>query len=208
MKKILMASVLAVTASQTAQADSYYQPTYSVSITNITKGISFTPFIAASHNKHVKFFELGAAPSDALAALAEGGDVAPLQTVLDDYHGVYDSTTTAGLLGPGETVNFELSASWRYSRLSFAAMLLPTNDSFVALSGVAFPKFKSKTYTASAYDAGSEINDEYCASIPGPTCGGVGISPESLGEGYGARTCLAVRRARVRESISIAKQSA
>jgi hypothetical protein len=36
-----------------------------------------------------------------------------------------------------------------------------------------------------AYDAGSEVNDELCASIPGPDCGGAGAgSPVGGEEGY------------------------
>ena len=34
-----------------------------------------------------------------------------------------------------------------------------------------------------AYDAGTEINDESCDSIPGPVCGGEGMSGED-GEGF------------------------
>jgi hypothetical protein len=46
-------------------------------------------------------------------------------------------------------------------------MLNPTNDSFVALNNVRLPRF-GRTYTAIAYDAGSEINDELCVNIPSP----------------------------------------
>lgn len=185
MKKILTAGILVSAVAGNAVAGSaYHQPTYQVSITNITKGISFTPFLAATHKNKLSFFELGEAPTEALAAIAEGGDIGPMQTALENSKAVADISTTAGLLGPGETVQFEIDANWGRNRLSFAAMLLPTNDSFVALNSVRLPRYRSVTYMASAYDAGSETNDEYCANIPGPTCGGIGISPESLGEGY------------------------
>ena len=42
---------------------------------------------------------------------------------------------------------------------------------------------KTATAVSPVYDAGSEINDELCISIPGPVCGGAAISPED-GEGY------------------------
>lgn len=185
MKRLILASIVASTAASSALADSnYYQPSYEVSITNITKGISFTPVLAATHSKRVKLFEVGEEPSAALAAMAEGGDIAPLQEILDSSHGVSDTASTSGLLGPGETVTFAIDATWYSKQLSFTAMLLPTNDSFVALNSVSLPRFRSATYMAKAYDAGSEENDEYCANIPGPTCGGVGGSPETLGEGY------------------------
>jgi hypothetical protein len=58
-------------------------------------------------------------------------------------------------------------------------MLIPTNDAFVALNGVALPLpgHPIVTFKARAYDAGSEVNDELCTSIPGPAfaeCGGPG----------------------------------
>jgi hypothetical protein len=57
-------------------------------------------------------------------------------------------------------------------------MLIPTNDAFVAVRGARFPApGKVAAYYAYAYDAGSERNDEACASIPGPNfdeCGGPG----------------------------------
>jgi hypothetical protein len=33
------------------------------------------------------------------------------------------------------------------------------------------------TYEVPAFDAGSEANDQNCANIPGPRCGGAGSSP-------------------------------
>jgi hypothetical protein len=58
-------------------------------------------------------------------------------------------------------------------------MLIPTNDAFVALNAVQlpYPGWPTQTYTAVAYDAGSEVNDELCSSTPGPLfaeCGGSG----------------------------------
>ena len=63
-------------------------------------------------------------------------------------------------------------------------MLLPTNDTFVGLDAVRLPLRGKATFYANAYDAGSEPNDELCVNIPGPTCGGIGISAEEGGEGY------------------------
>ena len=39
------------------------------------------------------------------------------------------------------------------------------------------------TITVRAYDSGTEINDELCASLPGPGCG-PDAGPVSDGEGY------------------------
>jgi hypothetical protein len=79
-------------------------------------------------------------------------------------------------------VSVEIQASSRFRRISVAGMLVPTNDTFVALNAVNLPIW-SQSHTVPAYDAGSEFNDELCANIPGPTCGGAGESVEG-GEGY------------------------
>jgi hypothetical protein len=65
-------------------------------------------------------------------------------------------------------------------------MLIPTNDAFVALNGIEAPVGnKTLTLFAPAYDAGTEANDELCASIPGPVCGGEGFNASRAGaEGF------------------------
>lgn len=162
---------------------STYSKKYQVTVTNITKGQSFTPILSATHGYSANFFELGAPASDELAALAESGNITPLLDSLTANPSVKDTATTAGLLTPGSSVSFEIE-SVRLARLSLAAMLIPTNDTFFALDSVSLPRFGSYTYLAKAYDAGSETNDEFCANIPGPACGGAGLSEDDNGEGY------------------------
>ena len=76
------------------------------------------------------------------------------------------------------------------AQLTLVAMLIPANDAFVALNGVDLPRnFDPVTFDAMSYDAGTEINDELCASIPGPNfieCGGPGGggAPAAGPEGY------------------------
>ncbi len=187
MKIMTMAATTAVlVASTSVYAGGYGKvQTYKVEVTNITKGISFTPILAATHKSSIRYFELGEPASEELSLLAEGGDTGPLAAVLNGMpHKVYATAGTAGLLGPGQSVAFEIESSHRYHYLSFAAMLLPTNDSFVALNTVPLPWFRSSTFLARAYDAGSEPDDELCINIPGPVCGGEGASPGVDGEGY------------------------
>lgn len=191
-KAIIMAGLLlsgTVVADHKDNSDGKGNPktnTYAVTITNITAGQSFTPLLVATHNTDISFFELGEAPSEDLADLAEGGATGGLQMTLDampDY--VMDTTTTGmTLIGPGENVTVYVSANRDFNRLSLAGMLLPTNDTFVAINSMPLPK-KNTSSMALAYDAGSEINDELCTSIPGPQCGGIGtpFSP-GLAEGY------------------------
>lgn len=158
---------------------------YEVTITNLTRGQSFTPVMVATHRKGIKLFELGQAVSPELAALAEGGDTAPQTAALLATGRVTDIKTTGGLLGPGESVSVVVKGSKRGNRLSLASMLIPTNDAFISLNSVHLPRGKHARHLRSpAYDAGSEPNDERCENIPGPVCGGEGGSPNVDGEGY------------------------
>lgn len=158
-------------------------PMYAVTITNLTRGSSFTPILVASHRPGVELFALGQPASDELAAMAEGGDTMPLEDMLLNSGRLVGTGHSQGLLGPGQSVTVEVPAG-NANRISLAAMILPTNDGFIALNGVEVPRAGSQYYLVPGYDAGSEPNDESCMSIPGPTCGGEGGSPNVGGEGF------------------------
>jgi hypothetical protein len=158
---------------------------YEVTITNVTKGQSFTPVLAVTHKTDIALFTVGEPASSELAILAESGNIAPLQGLLESFpESVLDTNTNGALLMPGDSVTIPITGSVHYDHLSFAAMLIPTNDSFVAVNSLALPKKGSTSLYAWAFDAGSEINDELCANIPGPFCMGEGASPSEDGEGY------------------------
>ncbi|HFD11915.1 MAG TPA: hypothetical protein ENJ32_05545 [Crenotrichaceae bacterium] len=154
------------------------QRRYEVSITNLTKGQSFTPQLVTMHTNSVRLFTLGEPASSSLELLAEGGDTAPLTADLNDLSDkVGEVATIPGLLTPGQTATVEISGRRRHRFLSFAAMLIPTNDTFVALNRMRLPHRGSVSYTALAYDSGTEENNQICVNIPGPRCLGEGHSP-------------------------------
>jgi len=156
---------------------------YQVTITNLTRGTSFTPMLVASHAPGPQLFDLGQAPSDALAMMAEAGETGPLLAELTASGKLYDSASSGVLLAPGESVTVTVGARKGYDRISVAGMLLPTNDGFVALNGAQAPLGRhAVTLFSPGYDAGSEHNDESCANIPGPYCGGAPYSADP-GEG-------------------------
>ena len=178
-----LTSAQAQSANDYASIARHGNPMYKVTITNITRGSSFTPILVASHRPGVELFTLGQAASDELAAMAEGGDTMPLEDMLLSSGRLVGTGHSAGLLGPGQSVTVEVPAG-NANRISLAAMILPTNDGFIALNGVEVPRAGSQTFRVPGYDAGSEPNDELCASIPGPLCGGEGGSPNAGGEGF------------------------
>jgi hypothetical protein len=177
LKKLAGAVLAAGLAVNTPAALASGSATYHVTITNITHSINFTPIMVASHRHPVGIFELGAPAGDELAAIAEGGDTSLLQAALEEMSHVVDIQSSGGLLGPGQSVTVVVSAKHGARRISLASMMLPTNDGFIALDSVPAPRHGSSTFYSPGYDAGTEANDELCASIPGPTCGGAGLSP-------------------------------
>ena len=155
---------------------------YEVTITNITKGQTFTPLLVATHSRRIQLFEAGEPASAALEILAESGDTGPAtDELLAAGREVSDVETIPGLLGPGESATVVVKATGRGRRLTVAAMLIPTNDTFVALNGVKLPR-KAGVFDAPAYDAGTEANDQNCTNIPGPRCGGAGSSAPAPGD--------------------------
>lgn len=156
--------------------------TYEVSFTNTSHGVVLTPPIFSLSRHKINLFTLGEPASLGLQMVAEGGATDELRTELEDQ-GVQDVVQMMTPVPPGVTVTAELKGD-RRSRLNLASMLLPTNDGFVAMNGArVFHRWGASVFRLSAYDAGSEANDELCANIPGPQCGGEGFNPED-GEGY------------------------
>ena len=174
MTGLMMALSLVVV---TAAANPAHAQDYQIKITNLTNAQAFTPILAAIHSPGVAMFVAGTAASAELQTLAESGDTVPLARVLSGLTGVADMTTSAGLTTRGVTTELMLTASGSATRLSLAAMLIPTNDAFMGLNVLLPTGFETMEVYAYAYDAGTEINDELCASIPGPPyaeCGGPG----------------------------------
>ncbi len=181
---IVVLAVLMVLTFRYVQAEISLQK-YAVTITNLTKGQQISAPLLWSHNKAVIFFELGMPASQALQSSAEAGNTGLLSDVFIRSSDVEDVVKSSeGLLNPGDSVTLMLRSGGAFNRISFISMLNPTNDGFVAVQGVKIPKNNKRIVVdVPAYDAGSEINDEQCASIPGVLCDGEGRSSEK-GEGF------------------------
>ena len=135
-----------------------------------------------THRKNFKLFQIAQPASEGLAILAETGDNQPLLSEVESAPGVFDSVASGAGIPPGQSLSFEIRARER-SLLSFAGMLATSNDAFAGLSGVALPKRSSK-HLAYVYDAGSEMNNELCSHIPGPSCGAPPNERTATGEGF------------------------
>ena len=182
-RKLTGAAVVASLMFASSSAFASGSKMYRVTITNITNSMIFTPILVASHREKISIFELGEEASDALAEIAESGDFDRLAELLANNGA--DVNDSVNPLMPGHSVDVMVSAEHGARRITVASMLLPTNDGFFALNGVKVPKRGSVTYYSPGYDAGSEFNDDDCAHIPGPQCGGEALSDASdSDEGY------------------------
>ena len=162
---------------------------YEVTVTNLTRDQQFTPILVATHKEGVRLFELGSPASSQLKTLAEEGNVAPMTALLLGNSNVLDVVNSNELLDPGKSVTQRVRTRGGFDNVSVAAMLIPTNDGFFAVNDLEGADGQdSITVVSPAYDAGTERNDETCASIPGPNfieCGGPGGGgAPGGGEGY------------------------
>lgn len=155
-----------------------------------------SPPLLVAHDGSFAPFALGAAPSDALARLAEDGDAAALAAAARDLVGVTDVVVADAVLMPGASVTLEAHAS-QGGYLTVLGMLVTTNDAFVAwtapvaavagmVDGDAMRASMGPAFgdgVPRVFDAGSEANTEACAHIPGPPCGHGGVRATAGAEG-------------------------
>ncbi|HFU74354.1 MAG TPA: hypothetical protein ENK65_02235, partial [Helicobacteraceae bacterium] len=146
-----------------------------VTITNLTKGMLFTPLLVAAHPSNEALFTSGGTASLALQKMAEGGDTSDLTTDLTATNAVISNNPASGLLAPGAstttTLNIDDASN---SNLSIVAMMLPTNDGFIALNNAPIPTEEGTyTYKVNAYDAGTEANDEIINGGGAPNTPGI-----------------------------------
>lgn len=141
-------------------------------------GYYFTPVWMGFHDGGFDLFNSGALASVELSTIAEVGDPGPLENLFNASSTGHDLVVGAPLgfaapvFEPQETVELTvdvpLSAQNRY--LSFASMVIPSNDAFFGNSDpMAYQVFGAdgrlssplviEIRRSSVYDAGSEVND-------------------------------------------------
>lgn len=169
---------------------------FQVTVYNLTEsGQWFTPPVVVAHRPAVDLFEVGEPANEAIRQIAENGNLGPAVDFAGSSRHVLGAAVLAGSpppLAPGDSISGELTAQMSATRLSFASMLICTNDGFTGVDSVRLPRHlgHSVTVYASAYDAGTEINTEDwddlvppCAMLTGfGDQGGTGMSNPALAE--------------------------
>ena len=174
------ASSVMANSSMTAMTDLKY----SITVTNLTAGQPFSPLAYSFHFSGFSPFTIGLPATIGIEKIAESG-------ASDDYIAqamanadVVLVDRAAGLTLPGETkalsVNFNVEmANANQLLFSLVNMLGNTNDGFSGVNSVAIGALaigESLTLNAMSYDAGTEMNTESQATIPGPAGGGEGFN--------------------------------
>jgi hypothetical protein len=180
MKKRTISQAVAMTLLMTGASQA---AEITVSITNLTQGMLFTPRLLVAHTGAVDLFEPGTPASEGLTAIAEGGDTSVLSTALDtDFPNDQNNQTFGGPLAAASTSADYTFDTNDYPYLSLLTMLIPTNDAFAGLDSWAIPTTPGTyTVTLNAYDSGTEANDEInsaTSNLTGPNgeaLGGVGV---------------------------------
>ena len=191
-KTIAVAALgLALTLLVPAEARSEGGKTYKITITNLTAGQPLTPPILATHTSRTGIFTVGEAASEGIQQIAENGNGAPLLQALGEDTQVHDVVAGTAPLVPannpggtgfGSSETYTITTHGRARFLSYASMLICTNDGFTGLDSVRLPNHKKTVYTA-AYDARTEANTEDFADIVPPCQGLIGVSSDDMGSG-------------------------
>ena len=164
---------------------------FEVTLTNLTTGEAgaggqiLSPPIFVAHAAGINLAPVGEAATPAIVALAEGGDTSGLATLATAAGA--SSVVADGYVHPGESATVTVTADAANPSLSVGAMLVSTNDGFIALTDFALFDEDGAPVTMSlelnAYDAGSEENTEMASDIPGP----LGLDAAADPEGSNAR---------------------
>lgn len=191
------AAALAVGLSPAVAGDAKHAsaaPTYRVTIENLTAGQAFTPAAVATHRGGHLLFDVGRRASNEIVQIAENGDLAPMTALLGASPKVFDTflgtepqvpAANPGGTSFSNTVTFEIDGKRGHDRISWAAMLICTNDGFTGVDGLRLPGRVGQTVVArtAAYDAGSEANTEDFGDIVPPCQGLIGVSGDETGTG-------------------------
>jgi hypothetical protein len=165
---------------------------FNVTVSNTSAGAfvgSLSPVSWAVHDATTKLFQVGKAVSAGLQSLAEDGIGVTLGTELAANTHVLSKGVGASPIATGLNYTFSVTPDAAHPNLSLVSMVVPSNDTFLALgeSGVALLDAtgapRSDVAIAAdvatllaAYDAGTELNQ---AGAAGPSMAGLQLTPNT-----------------------------
>jgi Spondin_N len=181
---IAVAGVLALAAPAGADRPAH---TFRVTISGLLSGQPFTPPVVAIHNGTNVMFDVGRRASFGIKEIAENGNLAPELSALAADHRVSASLQAPGgpLVPPNtpgaaqfdNSTTFDITADHGAHRLSFAMMLICTNDGFTGANGLELPRRIGASVAArtQAYDSHTEVNTEDLGDLVPPCQDLIGV---------------------------------
>ncbi|RUS28413.1 hypothetical protein BC938DRAFT_481916 [Jimgerdemannia flammicorona] len=160
---------------------------WNVTVENLNYKQSFSPVVAAIHEPSFHIFQTSTVASPELRQVAETAKPDMLVALLKTMpKGVCGWAVAPGFTTPGKfwTGTITLTKPCESPHLSVVSMLAQTNDAFTGVNS--FPLTRDMVnvrFDATAYDAGTEVNNEDCAYIPGCT-GSPNLDTGGVGEGF------------------------
>ena len=170
---LLVLLALAAPAAADDDSQSHELRTYEVTLTNRAATQPISPPVLVTHDRDIRFWQKGVAASAGIIAIAEDGNPAVAVDMLDGVDGVTDVVNVGRPLTPRGTTLGDFTDSVTVTiharpgdRLSFAGMLICTNDGFTGIDSLRLPNnSRTRVAFAGGYDAGSEINTERSEDI-------------------------------------------
>ncbi len=174
---LCVAIVLALVAITNVPASA---AAFQITIKNLSNNVlSPTPFI--SHNTAFDLFDKNAFASTELEMLVEDGVTSGVVSLANAAKGIGDVAsvvvTSGGPILPGESRTVSLTADPAHPLLTFASMLMYSNDAFIgaAAGDSSFSLFHNglpiqANFIISfldVWDAGTEMDDELAVHVPG-----------------------------------------
>lgn len=180
--KILLLATSALVLAGCSDDDDKYSAlhSYTISVTNLTPNQPMSPLLVLNHNSSYELFSLNQSASVPLEHLAESGSTEQLLALTDSNANVYYGESGSGIITPGSGDSVTITIDpYKAGYLSVASMLVNTNDAFIGETGLSVKSLavgESYQMNMNVWDAGTELNDELAASIPGPAGGGEGYN--------------------------------
>jgi hypothetical protein len=173
---LILTLVALVCAAFAGSAGAASTKTWHVKVTNLTSGQPMSPPVWAVHDKHFHVWRVSELASSAVLPVVEDAFNTPILAYLSGNSHVFASRaetgTPAGPIPPLGSREFSVRSDGSDHYLSMLWMLVRTNDGFTGLDSYHLNGDpRTRTLLVSAYDGGTERNNQSCAFIPGPPCG-------------------------------------
>ena len=148
--------------------------TFQVTFTNLSNQL-VTPPVVAIHDASIHLFQIGEEATDAVQAIAEMGDNAPLVAFATDEANAElvsaAGVAGAGPFGPGGTETLSLTTDQADHVFSAVNMVICTNDAIAGFDSISLPTGTDPlTLTAVVYDAGTRQNQQDSETFFPPPC--------------------------------------